>query len=119
MFACGPWREAAAIPLRAYTTQRSRRGVARCPVSVQREYPSGFGEFLFEAFGFVVAGEAVDQCTEFAFHHVGELVKRKTDAVIGDTVLREVVGADFFGAVAGFDLAAAFGAECGLLLFQF
>src|SRR5882757_2974044 len=39
--------------------------------------------------------------------------------MIGDAILREVVGADFFGAVAGFDLAAAFGAESGLLFFQF
>src|SRR5580704_1574428 len=38
--------------------------------------------------------------------------------MVGDAVLGIVVGADFFGAVAGFDLAAAFGADRGLLLFE-
>ena len=39
--------------------------------------------------------------------------------MIGHTVLREIVGADFFGAVAGFDLAAALGNDGSLLLFLF
>src|SRR5260370_42296657 len=43
-------------------------------------------------------------------------MKRQADAVIGDAVLREIIGADFFGAVAGFDLAAAFDGESGLAL---
>src|SRR5260370_27767845 len=46
-------------------------------------------------------------------------MKRHADAVIGDAVLREIVGADFFGAVAGFDLSAALGGEGGLALFLF
>ena len=36
--------------------------------------------------------------------------------MIGYAVLREIVGADFFGAVAGFDLSTAFGGERGLAL---
>jgi len=43
-------------------------------------------------------------------------VQRQADAVIGYAVLREIVGADFFGAVAGFDLSTAFGGERGLAL---
>src|SRR5580692_968244 len=39
--------------------------------------------------------------------------------MVGDAVLGIVVGADFFGAVSGFDLAAAFGADGGLLFFEF
>src|SRR5882762_6867117 len=37
--------------------------------------------------------------------------------MVGHAVLRKVVGADFFGAIAGFDLAAAFDGERGLPLF--
>src|SRR6266446_2072525 len=43
-------------------------------------------------------------------------MERQADAVIGYAVLREIVGADFFGAVAGFDLSTAFGGERGLAL---
>src|SRR6267154_1673502 len=46
-------------------------------------------------------------------------MKRQADAVIGDAVLREIVSADFFGAVAGFDLTAALGGEGGLALLLF
>ena len=64
---------------------------------------------MLEAFGFVVRGQAIHERPDFAFHDIGELMKRETDAVIGDAVLREVVGANFFTAVAGFDLAATLG----------
>src|ERR1700682_4702908 len=43
----------------------------------------------------------------------------QADAVIGHAILRVVVGADFFGTVAGFDLPAALGGQGGLLLFHF
>src|ERR1700722_1860606 len=39
--------------------------------------------------------------------------------MVGYTILRIVVGADFFGAVAGLDLPAALGGQGGLLLFHF
>ncbi len=39
--------------------------------------------------------------------------------MIGDAVLRIIVGADFFRAIASLDLAFALGAEGGLLLFDF
>src|SRR5271154_88516 len=68
---------------------------------------------MFEALGFVVGDQAVDERGEFAVHHVGELMEREADAVIGHAVLGEVVGADFLGAVAGFDLAAALDGEGG------
>ncbi len=50
--------------------------------------------------------ETVNERGEFAVHDFGQLVERQADAVIGDAVLREIVGADFFGAVAGFYLPA-------------
>src|SRR6266404_4727150 len=43
----------------------------------------------------------------------------QADAVIGYAILRVVVGADFLGAVAGFDLSAALGGQGGLLVFHF
>src|ERR1700719_1400484 len=43
----------------------------------------------------------------------------QADAVIGYAILRIVVGADFLGAVAGFDLSAALGGQGGLLFFHF
>ena len=77
------------------------------------------GQFLFEAFGFVVSHEAIDEGSELAIHDFGELVDGQADAVIGDAVLRIIVRANFLGAVTGFDLAAALGADGGLLLFEF
>src|SRR5205085_2286151 len=66
----------------------------------------------------IVGGQSVDDRIEAAVHHDIELVKGKADAMVGDAVLRKVVRADFFTAIAGADLAAAFGAKGGLLLFQ-
>src|SRR6266446_7549502 len=74
------------------------------------------GEFLLEALGFIVLDEAVDEGGEFAVHDFGQLMEREADAVIGYAVLREIVGADFFGAVASFDLSTALGGEGGLAL---
>ena len=45
--------------------------------------------------------EGVDGGLEHAFHHHVELVVGEADAVVGEAVLREVVGADLFAAVAG------------------
>lgn len=41
------------------------------------------------------------------------------DAVVGDAALREVVGADFFGAITGADEGAAVFGILGLLLLEF
>ena len=41
----------------------------------------------------------------------------QADAVIGHPVLREIVSADFLGAVAGFNLSAALGHDGRLLFF--
>ena len=60
-----------------------------------REVSSGSGGFGLEAFCGVVGDEGVDGGLEHAFHDHGELVIGEADAVVGETVLREVVGADF------------------------
>ena len=64
------------------------------------------------------SGQRVDDRVELAVHHEIELVQGEADAMIGDAVLREVVGADLLAAVAGAHHAAALGAERRLLLFE-
>lgn len=41
------------------------------------------------------------------------------DAVVGDAVLGEVVGADFFGTIAGADQGATFGSQFGVFFVDF
>ena len=76
-----------------------------------------FHQLLLQALGFEVRDERVDERASLPSIDFGELVQGETDAVIGDAVLRKIVGADFFGAVAGLDLAAALGGEELVLLF--
>ena len=64
-------------------------------------------------------GQRVEDGVQPAFHHHVQLMQRQADAVIGDAVLREVVGADLLAAVAGAHHAAALRAERRLLLLQF
>ena len=44
--------------------------------------------------------QGVNHLFEIAFHDAVEIIERQTDAVIGDAVLRKIVGADFFFAAA-------------------
>src|SRR5258708_36667368 len=74
------------------------------------------GEFLFETLRVVVRDEGVDERTELAVHCFRQVMERQADAVIGDTILREIGGADFFGALAGCDLPAALLGDRGLPL---
>src|SRR5579871_164638 len=67
----------------------------------------------------VIGDERVDDLVHLAIHHEIELMEGESDAVVGDAVLREVVGADLLAAVAGAYHAAAFSAERGLLLLEF
>ncbi len=74
---------------------------------------------FFDFFGF---GEGGEEFVEVAFHELGEVVGGEADAVVGNTGLRKVVGADAFGAVAraylGFALGGVFGAFLLLLAFE-
>ena len=58
----------------------------------------------------------VDQLVEVAVERRVELVHREADAVVGDAVFLEVVGADLLGALAGADLRAAILGDRVLLL---
>src|SRR6266852_7316264 len=51
--------------------------------------------------------ERLDELTDFPGDDGVELVKRQVDAMVGQAVLRKVVGADAFAAVAGADEGAA------------
>ncbi len=57
----------------------------------------------------MLAPQRADELIESAVHDVREPVEREIDAMVRDAALREIVGADAFGAVAGADLAAALG----------
>src|SRR5882672_11757908 len=52
--------------------------------------------FRLEFFCLVVRDQGFNQGINLAFHHAFELVEREANAVIRHTVLREVVGSDFF-----------------------
>ena len=60
--------------------------------------------------------QRIHQRSEFAVHDFAELVQGEADAMVGDAILRKVVGADFFGAIAGFDLPAPLGGDLVVLL---
>ena len=51
--------------------------------------------------------QGVEEVIESSFHDFVELVERQIDAMVGDTVLRVVIGSDAFGAVAAADLQLA------------
>ena len=63
-----------------------------------------------------MGAERADELVEIALDDAIELVEREPDAVIGDAVLRVVVGADLLRALARADHAAALGADGGVLL---
>ena len=63
-----------------------------------------------------MGNEGIDEGLEFAFHHLVKLVDGESDAMVADTVLREVVGADFLAAIAGADLRTALLGKRFLLL---
>ena len=66
---------------------------------------SCFGEALGH-FGFL---QAAGEFREIAGHHACQIVRGQSDPVVGDARLREVVSADFLGAVAGAYQRAAMG----------
>ena len=76
---------------------------------------SRFVELLIEPLGFEMRNERIDQRPDLSVHAFGELMQREVDAMVGDTILREIVRANFFGAIAGFNLALSLCSEGGVL----
>ena len=64
----------------------------------------------------LVGGEGGDDVVEVAGEHVGEAVDREPDAVVGEPVLLEVVGADLLAPPAAADLRAPLGRALGVAL---
>ena len=62
--------------------------------------------------------EPVDDVGDVAFHDSIELVQGETDAVIGEAILRKIVSADFFTAVASAYLGLAVLGNGIALLFE-
>ena len=55
---------------------------------------------FLQLFSLEVRNQAIDKGLELAVHDFGELVQGESDAVIGYSILREVVRADLFATVA-------------------
>ena len=63
----------------------------------------------------VVGHQRIDDLVQpDAVDHLGQLVERQVDAMVGDAPLRKIVGADALGAVAAADLAAPVGSPFGI-----
>ena len=69
---------------------------------------------LLESRLLVRCGKSIEQGVEIPVEHLVEIVRLEVDAVVGDPVLGEVVGADPFAAVHGSDLAGPVGRCIGL-----
>ena len=52
--------------------------------------------FFLQFFSLIVSCERVDEWIERSVHYLIELMNGETDAMIGDAVFFEVIGADFF-----------------------
>ena len=95
------------------TRARARRRVpivssASCERRVQRAHQA-LSDEARELVGLVLGGERVGEVVQVAVHDLLDLVQREVDAVVGHAALREVVGADAVGAVAGADEALPLG----------
>src|SRR5947209_12626921 len=73
---------------------------------------------LLQTTALLVVLERGGDVVELAHQHGIEVVHAQTDAVVGDALLREVVGADLLGALAGPDLGLTRGVDRRLLLGQ-
>src|ERR1700734_1834970 len=101
-------------------TASSSRSLVPCRSAVWMVIESlGCFALLFQLLALIVVGERREQRVQPAFHYQIELVQGQADAMIGDAILREVVGADFFATIARTHHALPLGADRLLLLFEF
>src|SRR5690606_15885999 len=73
------------------------------PRPVMRLGACAAGQF----FGLISGDQLVDKFVKLAVHHARQVIACQVDAVVGDAVLRKVIGADFLGAFACADLSPA------------
>src|SRR5579864_9656477 len=74
--------------------------IGRSPDWEPRTASPHAGCFLLQLLRLVVGDESINDGLKLAVHHVAQLVQGQPDAVVGHTVLRKIVGADLFAAVA-------------------
>ena len=111
-------------PSSPLATSHSQRASCRAPIDVgglppehpRRERARPIRPRRRRAGGRARRAAALDDVVEVAGQHVGEPVDREADAVVGDPVLLEVVGADLLAAAATADLRAALGRRLGVAL---
>src|SRR5690606_18907759 len=127
--AATPRRGGAATPPNASARRpgaRSRPRTLRSPAPTPRRAPAGGSAGVDparrELLGLVRRVQRLEQLVHVAVQDRVELVEREPDAVIGQAVLREVVGADALGSIArahhGPASGRLLGGALGLLLLE-
>src|SRR5687768_3695186 len=85
------------VPASSSTTERT---VSLEPGAERHESSALLTEPVFR----ISVAERFDERVDFTTHHLGELVHREPDAMVGHSILREIVRANLCRAVAGADL---------------
>src|SRR4051794_35160163 len=85
-----------------------------CLVRISCGNPSGSPTLIAKPFGLVVTRQGIDNRLQSSFHREVKLMKGKTDAVVGNPILREIVCPDLLATIAGSNHAFAFRADGGL-----
>jgi hypothetical protein len=81
----------AAVELRSAWTGEAPVPTLTLPLA--SHYACGF---LLHLLGLIVCGQRIDNRLQLAVHHLLKLMNGKSDTVIGQAVLREIVGANLF-----------------------
>src|SRR5579864_4065505 len=85
-----------------------------------RQHPLGLCRLtlLGELLSLIEVGQRFDQRFEFAIHDLIELMQGQPDAMIGDAILRKIVGSDLLASIAAAHHAAPFRPDFVLLLLE-
>src|SRR5467141_3824630 len=113
----GPSKATTRLPIAVIRTRAASRRSLRLlrPHSLRDLFSALFGE-RGELLGLVLCEQGLRQLGKIAVHDVVDLVEGKTDAVVGDPSLREIISADALGTVARTDQGFARGGFFRLLL---
>src|SRR6476659_2635172 len=89
-------------------------GPVRCDVGLLMVVIIGVVVHVGQLLRLVGGDQRVDQRVEIATQDTRQVVKRYVDSVIGDAVLREIIGANLLAAVARLHLRATGRAQLGV-----
>src|SRR5271165_5848447 len=98
------------------TSAASKRSTADASASFSCTRSGDDRRLLLQFLGLEVGDERVDHGLEAAIHEFRQLVRGEADAVVGHSVLRKVISADLFTAVAAAHHGLAFLSQRLLLL---